>query len=149
MKLTVHRFSSGDESTIGSLMINGDFECFTLEDEYREEKVKGETRIPAGTYTVKFRESESPMTEKYRARYDFFKYHLHVQNVTNFQFIYIHAGNKDDHTDGCLLLGDSANNNQIDDGFIGHSRQAFERVYKKVSKALKEGEPVNIEYIDY
>ena len=53
MKLEVIRFSSQSESTLGMLfdVTNGKkFLCFTLEDEARETKVKGETRIPAGIY---------------------------------------------------------------------------------------------------
>ena len=48
------RFSSGSVSTLGLIMADLNdgkvFRCFTLEDEYREAKVSGETRIPAGKY---------------------------------------------------------------------------------------------------
>ncbi len=144
MELKLVRLSSGKESTLGALYINDQWECHVLEDQYREVKVAGETRIPAGEYDITFRESDSPMTKKYRKRYDFFKYHLWIRDVPNFKFCYIHSGNKSDHTEGCLLLGDSANNNQIADGFVGSSRQAFKRVYKKVSKILELDQPVKI-----
>jgi len=35
--------------------VDGQFVCFGLEDEYREDKVAGETRIPSGTYQVALR----------------------------------------------------------------------------------------------
>ena len=56
MKLEVIRYSSQKDSTLGMLfdVTKGrKFLCFTLEDEARRTKVKGETRIPAGTYKLK------------------------------------------------------------------------------------------------
>ena len=59
MKLKVLRFSSQEDSTSGILMEDTDiglkFMCYTLEDEHRALKVRGETRIPAGIYNIKFR----------------------------------------------------------------------------------------------
>mgnify|MGYP001608463751 FL=1 len=52
MKLTLQRINAGKESTIGVLYINGAFAAFTIEDEYRTVKVKGETRIPSGIYKI-------------------------------------------------------------------------------------------------
>ena len=55
----VLRYSSGVDSTLGILSENGpegrEFLAYTLEDEFREEKVSAETRIPEGTYDVKLR----------------------------------------------------------------------------------------------
>ena len=54
MRLEVLRFSSQADSTSGLLFgvtdIKRHFLCYTLEDERRAFKVKGETRVPAGTY---------------------------------------------------------------------------------------------------
>ena len=36
MKLELKRFSAGNDSTLGLMFVDGEFECFTLEDEYRE-----------------------------------------------------------------------------------------------------------------
>ena len=59
MKLKVLRFSSQEDSTSGLLFDDSDgkmkFLCYTLEDEYREKKVSGETRVPAGTYKIELR----------------------------------------------------------------------------------------------
>ena len=56
MKLKVIRFSSQQDSTSGILMEDTDmglkFLCYTLEDERRALKVKGETRVPAGIYNI-------------------------------------------------------------------------------------------------
>ena len=59
MNLEVLRISSQKDSTSGILfdVVNGkrNFLCYTLEDEQRDVKVWGETRIPAGTYEIKLR----------------------------------------------------------------------------------------------
>jgi hypothetical protein len=69
MKIYLLRYSSQSEDTLGLIMIDGKFECYTLEDQYRNFKVKGDTRIPEGTYKIKFRKVNSPLTEKYRKRF--------------------------------------------------------------------------------
>ena len=150
MKIELIRYSDNGDDTLGLLFIDGFFQCYTLEDEFRNVKVAGETRIPAGDYEIGFRESDSPMTDKYRKIYpDFFDYHIHIKDVPNFQFVYIHHGNDDDDTDGCILLGDSAQSNTVGQGKIGYSRNAFTKFYKKVWKALKSGEKVSITIIDF
>lgn len=145
MELELKRFSNGVESTLGNMIINNSWECFSLEDEFRAVKVQGETRIPAGRYEVKFREVLSGLTKKYQDRYPWFKYHLHIQDVPGFNYVYLHIGNTDDHTDGCILLGDSATTNKHgNEGSIGSSRIAFKRFYEKVCAALNTGESVHI-----
>ena len=150
MELKLLRYSSGHESTLGILYIDGKPSAYTLEDEYRTQKVRGETRIAAGIYPVKFREDPSPKTMQYRERYDFFKWHLELQNVPDFNYVYIHVGNKDEHTDGCILVaGTSILNDDKRDGFIGNSVEYFRKVYMKVAAALDKGEKVTIQIIDY
>ena len=52
MKLSIYRLNDNGQSTIGVLLIDGKFQGFTIEDEFRTIKIKGETRIPSGTYKV-------------------------------------------------------------------------------------------------
>lgn len=146
MKLEVLRYSDNGESTLGLLKVNGKFFCYTLEDEYREMKVKGDTRVPNGTYEVTLR-NEGGLTKKYAQNYpDIHKGMLWVRNVPNFQYIYIHVGNDDDDTAGCLLVGNTANNNNLKDGFISDSRSAYVKLYKEILKAMDYGEEVTIAY---
>ena len=152
MKLKVIRFSSQSDSTSGLLFdVTGEtkFLCYTLEDERREEKVAAETRIPAGVYSILLRR-EGGFHGRYTKKYgDMHKGMLHVQDVPNFKWILIHTGNTDEHTAGCLLLGDSQENNVLmKDGFIVKSVQAYKRVYPPIAEALENGEEVTIEYID-
>ena len=160
MNLEVIRFSSGADSTNGILFeiiqqgneIDGSwrqrkFLAYTLEDEKRDKKVLGETRIPEGTYKMGLRK-----TGGYHARYSkrFPHIHigmLHVLDVPGFEYILIHCGNTDEHTAGCLLVGDSQENNQITkDGFIGKSTQAYKRIYSRIAEAIDCGEEVKITY---
>jgi len=153
MKLKVLRFSSQSDSTSGLLFEGEDsnlnFLCYTLEDERRDIKIMGETRIPAGTYKIILRK-HGRLHKKYTKRHG--NLHigmLHIINVPNFKYILIHTGNTDEHTAGCLIVGDSQENNGlVKNGFIGKSNNAYKRIYPSIAKAVHEGEEVTIQYID-
>ena len=155
MDLLVLRFSSQKDSTSGLLFQKTEsfglqFLCYTLEDEFRALKVRGETRIPAGIYDIQFRK-EGGFHNKYSKRFaDIHKGMLQVMDVPNFDYILLHCGNTDEHSSGCLLLGDSQENNVIiKDGFIGKSTNAYKRVYPLIAKELELGNKVTIEYKDF
>ena len=154
MKLEVLRFSSEADSTNGLLFeitdIGRKFLSYTLEDEARVLKVRGETRIPAGIYKVELRK-EGGFHERYTKKYPgIHRGMLHVTDVPGFEYILIHTGNTDEHTAGCLLVADSKENNQLlPDGFIGKSVNAYKRIYPSIAKAIENGEEVYIEYIDH
>lgn len=148
MKLNVIRHQFGKDATNGMLFIDGVFECYTLEDEVRDVKVMSETAIPLGTYEIKFR-NIGGFDTKYKARYGttFHKGMLELQDVPNFKYILIHTGNTDEHTAGCLLLGETQQDlDKGKDGFVGGSGDAYKKMYPKVRDALLNGEKVTIEY---
>jgi len=74
---------------------------------------------------------------------------IHVQNVPNFRWILWHTGNTDEHTAGCLLLGDTSQQNISKEGFIGASTAAYKRIYPLVANAIESGEQVRVKYIDF
>jgi hypothetical protein len=155
MKYEVLRVSSQKDSTSGLLfeVNNGKrtFLCYTLEDEQRDVKVWGETRIPAGTYKLGLR-TEGGFHNRYLSRYgaDFHKGMIWVLDVPGFEWILWHSGNTDENTAGCLLLGNTQTSNLIaKDGFIGNSRDAYKLVYPRVLAAIESGLDVEVEYIDY
>lgn len=123
MKLLLKRLHKTDKSTIGELYVDGKFECYTLEDVERKEKVFGKTAIPKGTYDV-------VMTMSNR----FKKMMPLLLNVPGYEGVRIHSGNKPEDTEGCLLLGKTRS---IDS--IGESRNAIAAFYPKVESALKVG----------
>ena len=152
MKLEVVRFSSQSDSTLGMLFDvtqRRKFLCFTLEDEARRTKVKGETRIPSGTYKLKLRK-EGGYHSRYVKKYgSFHRGMIHVQDVPGFTYILWHTGNTDEHTMGCLLLGDTAQQNITKEGFIGASSVAYKRVYPKIADAIESGTDVEVKYVNF
>lgn len=156
MDFILQRINDNRKSTIGVLLkkiASGKdtitaLQGFTLEDEYREDKVSGETRIPAGFYKLGIRKEETPLTLKYRKRYAWFKNHIEILNVPNFKGVYIHIGNTDVDTDGCVLLGDAVDNNSIGGGTITNSTVCFQRFYSIVFDHLNGGGVATLEIRD-
>lgn len=144
MQVTIMRFCKSSGSTLGALFINGSFECFTLEDKDRglssnmdlyfikSLKVCGSTCIPSGLYNIEF--TYSPHFRKVMPLID---------NVKGFEAIRIHAGNTVADTDGCILVGDSAEN--AGDYRIGSSQTAFRRLYLKLEAAIKANERIYLQ----
>ena len=152
--LEVMRYSSGADSTLGLLFENGpegrEFLAYTLEDEFREEKLSAETRIPEGTYDIKLR-TVGGFHSRYAAKFGtpWHKGMLHVQDVPGFEYILIHTGNTDEHTMGCLLVADSSTQNITKDGFVGASVSAYKRIYPSLAQWLVDGNKLSITYNDY
>lgn len=144
MFMQLVRENDDGESTIGKMFVNGTFECYTLEDTFNEPKVWGKTRIPDGTYEIKLRDVGG-MTKKYASRYANHRGMLWLQNVDNFEWVYIHTGNNEEHTDGCILVGDilKSEGKQA----IYKSRPAYQRLYKQVLEAMDNGEDITIEVV--
>ena len=151
MILTLTRYNDRGLSTLGALFIDNEFECYTLEDAYRDVKVKHETRIPSGTYDILLR-NEGGMNERYKNHVSNKIRSMHngmlwLQNVPNFKYIYIHIGNYIKDTSGCILVGKGydtlyANSN------ITHSTDAYIPLYRKVTTAMYNGEDVKIRILD-
>ena len=145
--ILLQRSAKGDDSSFGMFYLDPASQrptCFIIEDEHRDVKVRGETRIDAGRYEVIKRiTEESKMTLKYRKKYEWFDYHLMLLNTPRHKWIYIHSGNYESHTDGCLLVNFNAM--MLDGEYAGgRSRDAYEVVYKEITKWLDEGERVFI-----
>lgn len=124
MNILLRRIWYSDQSTTGCLYLDNIFECFTLEDVVREEKVMGQTAIPAGKYRVVIDDSwrfKRPMP--------------HILDVPNFTGIRIHPGNTAYDTAGCILVGKDRGIDRIE-----RSRMAFDAFFEKLKEALKTEE---------
>jgi hypothetical protein len=147
MKLTLERFSSGPESTLGLLFIDGGFSCFVCEDEPREVKVPGETRIPVGEYRIAVR-THGGFHARYSQRFpDFHKGMLDLLDVPDFTDILIHVGNSHQDTAGCLLVGAGAQSYPEGGGHVQGSVKGYTAFYKAVIDAVLTGQ-VTIEIVE-
>ena len=137
MKITVDRFESDTNATLSRILIDNQFFCYGLEDEYRKDKVVGETRIPAGLYKVEVR-SVGGMHNRYKKRYpDIHKGMLHIKDVPGFEYILIHCGNSEKDTAGCLLVGEKrATPGSM---LLAQSVSAYRRLYVQVIDAAIMG----------
>lgn len=132
MELTLKREILSNACTLGSLSIDGKFECFTLEDKVREVngapveswKIPGSTAIPRGRY---------PVDISYSNRFS--KYLPEITNVEGFKGIRIHGGNNAGDTEGCILLGQSRGND-----CVLYSQAALKLFMPILQNALKSGE---------
>jgi hypothetical protein len=97
--------------------------------------VAGETCIPIGRYEIKFRDAGG-MNEKYKKKYVGHIGMLHLQNVPGFKWIYIHPGNTDDHTEGCILpnFGTRLNGDHVGNDSIA----AYQKIYDLIKFAIVE-----------
>ncbi len=118
MIIEIKRLYKTNTSTIGEMLVNGVWECYTLEDVERDVKIKGETAIPKGKYKVIINQSNR------------FKRLLPLLiDVPNFEGVRIHAGNTNHDTEGCILVGKTRSKD-----FIGKSRKAFDSLFAKMQK---------------
>lgn len=134
MKLTLKRIALRPTYTIGKLYIDDAYFCDTLEDTVRdtnksgkfdngEQKIKGKTAIPYGTYEIKW--TYSPRFKKYTPQ---------LMNVPSFEGIRVHAGNTNADTEGCLILGE---NKQV--GKVLNSRATINKFYPIIKEACSNG----------
>jgi len=129
--------------TIGTLSINGEYFCDTLEDITRdlnqdgdlddegENKIFGETSIPYGRYHVEV--TYSPKFKRLLPA---------IYNVWGFIGIRIHRGRWASHTQGCILVGE----NKIKGGLI-NSVDYEQRLTKLLYEYQLAGEVIYISII--
>lgn len=133
MKLNLERVQLDPDATIGSLSVDGAWECWVCEDTVRAPgvKVAGQTAIPAGIYTVDI--TYSPRFQQPLPL---------VLNVPGFDGIRIHPGNTAADTEGCLLPGQMRLAKSV-----GQSRAAFKALFFKLSSAKARGEAITLEIV--
>lgn len=136
MLLEVKREPSARGCTLGTLYVDGEFECFTLEDVVREIpeqavetwKTPGETAIPSGTYEVTVTNSAH-----------FGRMLPLLLKVPGFEGVRIHSGNVAADTEGCILVGVRKTDLEVLD-----SRLAFQSLFAKMLAARARNEPIHI-----
>jgi len=137
MKLKLERVQRSPVCTIGSLTIDGAWQCWTLEDPVREVpgmpvekwKVYGETAIPFGTYKV-----DITMSARFKRMLPI------LLDVPGFSGIRIHPGNTAVDTEGCLLPGEQRFAHSV-----GRSQLAFQALFVHLWGARQRREAISIE----
>jgi len=134
MEILLNRVIKGDKCTIGHLLVDGEFECYTLEDKDRnltdqmsldeiiQKKVFAQTAIPTGRYEVVVSFSNR-----------FQQYMPLLIGVKGFSGIRMHSGNTHEDTEGCPLTGTTHTDTQV-----LNSRAAFRQLFAKIKKAEKK-----------
>ena len=118
VNLLIIRDTFTDKSTLGKLYVNGELFCDTLELPYRDNQ-RSISSIPAGEYKVNLRPARQSATRDYL--------HLIVKEVPNRSYILFHRGNKPSHTRGCILVGQSRQQD-----FVGNSTLAMDLLMKEI-----------------
>ncbi|WP_406535458.1 DUF5675 family protein [Methanobrevibacter sp.] len=131
--------------------MDGTYVCDTLEDadrglkdsmtldEIRSKKIKDKTAIPQGNYKVTMNVI-SPRFSKKKYYKDFCGGRLpRITSVKGFDGVLIHIGNTDKDSSGCLIVGYNK-----EKGKVLNSKQAFEKLYKMLDNANRNGEKIDI-----
>jgi hypothetical protein len=138
MELRLQRRFLGKDYTIGSLYVDGEYFCDTLEDtdrgltqempleEIRRIKIPHETAIPTGVYQVIV--NMSPAKKRMLPR---------LLDVPGFSGILIHRGNTKSDSSGCILVGE----NKVKGKVINSTQYE-----KKLVEMLTETTTITINY---
>lgn len=135
MKLELIRKEFTEKSTIGDLLVNGKFFCYTLEDKDRNlfstddlkkiesVKVYGQTAIPYGIYSV------TPKPTSLRGVGEIDGKLPMIENIKGFAGVFIHSGNTPEHTKGCPLVGSTKSKD-----FVGNSKATLKILFEQILK---------------
>ena len=115
-----------DTYTIGKCTVDGEYISDTIEDKVRElnskeDKVYGETAIPAGTY-----DADIYFSKKFGYKV------IRLFNVPYFEGVYVHKGNTAKDSHGCLILGYNDKK-----GWVSRPTEALNKLIKAVEGADK------------
>jgi len=128
INLLIIRDTLTDKSTIGTLYINGERFCDTLELPYINNE-RSISCIPAGEYKVRLRTARESATRDYL--------HLLIQDVPNRDWILFHRGNSAADSRGCVLVGQSREQDRVN-----NSRLAMDLIVKEILNL--GGENINL-----
>ncbi|MDR1525983.1 MAG: DUF5675 family protein [Tannerella sp.] len=141
MKLKLQRRFRGEGYTVGSLYIDGEYFCDTLEDvdrgltqtmateDIHRIKIPHETAIPTGVYRMTA--NLSPAKKRILPR---------LLDVPGFSGILIHRGNTKNDSSGCILVGE----NRVK-GKVVNSTPYEKRLVAILTEAQERGEETDIE----
>ena len=122
-----------EESTIGTLYLNGERVADTLENPYIDNQ-RNISSIPSGNYKVRLRLARESATRDYL--------HLLVQEVKDRSYILFHRGNTSSDSRGCILVGLSREQDRVN-----NSKLAMDLLIKEI--LILGGENIELTIKDY
>lgn len=161
--IVVDRFPPEPDWTLSEFYIDGIRRGVGVEDEHRDVKVKGETRIDNGIYPLGLRYSPKfskhyfvddagYLSPKYdKKRFNTEHHMIWVKETPRHEFVLWHWGNTDDNTDGCYLVGKDFATFDTQKG-VSASRMTYLQIYpvifQHIKRLEKAGEIPQILYRD-
>ena len=152
LELKLKRIAVRENYTIGHLYVNGKYFCDTLEsadrgldqkmplDELLKIKVRGKTAIPAGTYRITMNHKSPKFSKSAYYRGFCGGYLPRLLDVPGFEGVLIHRGNRENATEGCLLVGDNTSR-----GGLSSSKGRWEKLMREhLIPAKENGTPIII-----
>lgn len=128
LQVRLNRLSANpNEGTFGALIVGGSPVCLTLEP-YHRGNAKNISSIPSGQYICK--RVESPT---YGNTFE-------VTDVEGRSHILFHWGNRDDNTEGCILLGEEFGFLYGDEAVLSSKRAFLEFMSYMDSNSITEFE---------
>ena len=116
--LVLEREVFTDKSVIGTLYLNGERVCDTLENPYLNNQTNISS-IPLGSYSLRLRLARESATRDYL--------HLLVEDVEGRTYILFHKGNYPKDTSGCILVGLTRGKD-----FVKNSKDAMDLLMEKI-----------------
>lgn len=160
IQVRVERFPSEADWTLSEFFINDIKKGVGVEDEKREIKVHGETRIDNGIYELGLRISprfsksyfvdehgnlSTTKSERFTKEHEM----IWVMGVPLFEFILWHWGNSDDDTDGCYIVGSSFATFDKQKGVAG-SRVKYTEIYPLIWNIIQDNKKAGLKtYVEY
>ena len=136
--LILKRWTHDAKPTVGGIFHRGELICGSVEDQKQPPgtKVPGKTRIPSGTYPLKWR-----MHGRWARRFQDRGYRgsLEICDVPGFTDVLVHIGNDQGDTEGCVLPNRYL---YLDQRKGGKSADACKAVYDLVHETGGEWELV-------
>ncbi len=137
MQIVVERLQIDPDVTIGSRSVDGEWQCWTLEDPVREVrgqpvsqwKIYGKTAIPIGAYRVIV-----DFSQRFQRPLPL------LERVEGFTGVRIHAGNTTADTEGCILVGRDRLAKSV-----ARSQMAMAELMIQLNEAMRKGEPITLQ----
>lgn len=152
MEILIKRRYKCDSYTIGTMYIDGERFCDTLEDKDRgldasmseanisRYKVYGKTAIPTGTYRIDM----NTVSQKFKNR-SWAKHYggivPRLVGVKGFSGVLIHPGNTQEDTLGCVLVGENKVKGQV----VNSQTAWFKLMGIFLMPAKRRGEKITLE----